>query len=119
MTRLSVGTELAWRVAGIEAQEVGAPTIGVDLLLVGLLSLEKLLDPASPVSAGEREQVRAEHRALATVLSDCDLDAATLRRAVRPHRAGGTQIGQTIRHRDAAARAAFERADVLAAQHGS
>ena len=118
MNTMTAGSELAWRVASVEAHDVRSDTIGPDLLMVGLLSLEKLLDPSSPVSADERAQVRSEQRALAAVLADCALDASTFRRAIRRRIPAGAAASVTVRHRDAASRAAFERADALAAEHG-
>jgi ATP-dependent Clp protease ATP-binding subunit ClpC len=115
---LTTGSELAWRVAGIEAREIRAATIGPDLLLVGLLSLAKLLDPATPIDDQERTQIRDEHDAVNSVLAAAACDPATLRRAIRRRIPLGEVAHATIRHRDPDCRKVFERAAALAASQG-
>jgi ATP-dependent Clp protease ATP-binding subunit ClpC len=118
MSALTVGAELAWRVAGIEAREAKAETIGPDLLLVGLLSLDKLLGPGARISDREREQLREESAALVSVLTHVDLDPAALRRAIRSRIRLGVMAQDIVRHRDLACRAAFDRASTLSASKG-
>jgi ATP-dependent Clp protease ATP-binding subunit ClpC len=119
VSALTVGAHLGWRIAGLEAQRSGAGTIGVDHLLVGLLSLEKALEPAAGISPDQRDAVLAEQQGLSRILADCDIDAATLRRAVRRQIPPGDAAPEGTVHRDAACRAMFERASVLARDLGN
>ena len=85
MSALSPAVELAWQVAATEAAAAGHAEIAPAHLLIGLLSLEKVLrlrlEPELPAAA--LASIREERAALAEVLSGAGLDAAELRRAVR------------------------------------
>ncbi|MCC7372807.1 MAG: ATP-dependent Clp protease ATP-binding subunit [Chloroflexi bacterium] len=119
MPELSPVAHLCWQVAGLEARRAGAPLIAVEHLLVGLLSLEKLLDPSSGVDVARRELVRADHLVLAALLREIGLDAAILRRELRQRWPRGLRQTDGVMSRDDAARAAFGQADALAQQVGS
>jgi ATP-dependent Clp protease ATP-binding subunit ClpC len=120
MAELTAAADLAWRIAALEARRSQADRIGPDHLLIGLLSLEKLLEPSAGLAPDRREAVRAEHEAMAGLLRQVGWDAAWLRRLIRQQiPPGHAAAADTTLHRDAACRAAFERAEALARMRGN
>ena len=84
MTELTAAADLAWRVAALEARRGRAAAISPDHLLIGLYSLEKLLEPSAGLEPERREAVRQEHERLTEILSQVwQMDQATLRREIR------------------------------------
>jgi ATP-dependent Clp protease ATP-binding subunit ClpC len=118
MPELTVGADLAWRIAALEAQRGRAHAVGLDHLLVGLLSLDKLLVPSGGLSHNEHEAVQAEQAALLRALRAQDVDPAATRRVVRDHILPGRGTGSGTLQRDPACRAAFEQAEALARARG-
>ncbi len=114
MVELSEAADLAWRIAALEAQRGRAAAISPAHLLIGLLSLEKLLESAVELSPRQIEGVRAEQVTLTRVLGEAGLDAVALRRAVRRAVPAGRAAGHSAIQRDQACRAVFERAEALA-----
>ena len=125
MAELTAGAELAWQIAALEARRGHAAAIAPDHLLVGLLSLEKLIEPAAGLERARRVAAWQEHAALVRALRAGGLDAATLRRSVRSQiaGAGAETVAKTGRgrtpQRDAACRAAFARAEARAVARGN
>jgi ATP-dependent Clp protease ATP-binding subunit ClpC len=117
MAELTVAADLAWRIAALEAQRGRAGAISPEHLLIGLLSLEKLLDESAGLTPAQRDAVRGEQAALTGVLGAAGLDAADARRALRAALPTGPAGAGPEMQRDPACRAAFERAEVLARQH--
>ena len=119
MPELSVVADLVWRVAAVEARRGGARLLSVDHVLVGLLSLEKLLDPSAGLDAARRELVRADHEIIQQLLARLNQHATVLRRVLRRQSPPGAAGANMVIHRDAACRAVFERASQIAQEHGS
>ena len=119
MPELSVVADLVWRVAAVEARRGGARLLSVDHVLVGLLSLEKLLDPSAGLDAARRELVRADHEIIQQLLARLNQHATVLRRVLRRQSPPGAAGANLVIHRDAACRAVFERASQIAQEHGS
>src|SRR5688572_32086584 len=119
MPELTVAADLAWRIAALEAQRGRAVAVSPDHLLVGLLSLDKVLGPAAGLSLNKQEAVQAEQAALTRLLADLGLDPTVLRRSIRHLAEPARRPGPPSLHRDPACLAAFERAERLAADRGA
>jgi ATP-dependent Clp protease ATP-binding subunit ClpC len=119
MPELSVVADLVWRVAAFEARRAGSGVLGVDHLLVGLLSLEKLLEPSAGLEAARREAVREEHDVISQLLARLDRKVTVMRREIRRSLPRSTVTAGAIIHRDDACRAVFARAAQLARDRGS
>jgi len=120
VTDLTVAADLAWRVAALEARRGRAAAISPDHLLIGLLSLEKLLESAAGLEPERREAVQQEHQRLTRVLEQVwHLDAAVLRRDLRARIPAADAPDTASLHRDPACRAIFERGATLARERGN
>ncbi len=119
MTEPTTAADLAWRVAALEARRGRAAAISPNHLLVGLLSLEKLLEPSAGLTPERQEAVRQEHETLTRVLGQASLEAATLRRQVRARIPTDHAPTASNLHRDPACRALFERGAALARERGN
>ena len=114
MADLTVAAELAWRIAALEAQRNAAGSITSDHLLIGLLSLDKLLEPAAGLPHDERAAVNADQVVVTRILDGLGLDPAALRRAVRQRVPAGRASGAHPLQRSPACLAIFARAEELA-----
>lgn len=115
MAELSIAAAVALQVAAQEAVAGRHERIGRDLLLIGICSLEKVLQ--LNVAGGPPEALRAlqaEHNRMLDVLRSCALDPTQLRRAVR-QRLGRGSFDHTglVVHRDDECRGIFRRAAEL------
>src|SRR4051794_11603276 len=113
MPELTVAADLAWRIAALEAQRGRASAISLDHLLVGLLSLDKLLEPSAGLSRYKHEAVQAERDTLTRALDGLGLDLAAARRAIRRSIPAGLGAAALALQRDSACRLAFQRANAL------
>ncbi|MGE3913227.1 MAG: AAA family ATPase, partial [Chloroflexota bacterium] len=118
MAEMTVGAELAWRIAAIEAQRARAAHLGVEHMLIGLLSLEKALEPSAGLEPAQRLAVQQEQEQIAQILAGLSLDATTLRRALRRNMPFGHGRPSGSVSRDAACQAIFTRASELARTDG-
>jgi ATP-dependent Clp protease ATP-binding subunit ClpC len=124
MSELTEAAELALRVAALEAQRGLSDAINVDHLLIGLLSLEKLLEPAAGLTREQLGVVRTEHDRMAAALARASLDPAAVRRSVRSGLPAGqakrsVRMRQQAPQRDPACLATFARAEALAQARGA
>ena len=119
MVELTVVADMVWRVAAVEARRAGASALGVDHLLVGLLSLEKLLDPSAGLEPARRELVRVDHEIIVQLLARLNQDVTSLRRVLRRQMQHGAVASTAVIHRDEACRAVFARAGALARELGN
>jgi ATP-dependent Clp protease ATP-binding subunit ClpC len=119
MCELTTAADLAWRVAALEARRGRAAAISPDHLLVGLLSLEKLLEPSAGLEPERQEAVQQEHDTLTRVLGQVGLDAARVRREIRARIPTGDALPTASLHRDPDCRAVFERGATLARERGN
>jgi ATP-dependent Clp protease ATP-binding subunit ClpC len=120
MTELSVGAGMAVQVAAQEAIASGHELIGRELLLIGICSLDKVLQmDVAGLPPQARRALQDERNAVTDVLRSCGLDATRLRRVVR-QRLGRGNCDHTglLVHRDAGCRAVFGRAEALAGPGG-
>jgi ATP-dependent Clp protease ATP-binding subunit ClpC len=117
MKKLSTGAMLTWQIAASEASVLKHQFIEKEHLLLGILSLKKVLmlrqdidlDPQS------RQVVQAENDIIEDLLCAFKLDATLLRRQVRNELGQGNfdRIEKVV-HRSEACKRLFERADEFA-----
>lgn len=122
MSGRSIGATIAWQIAVEEAAEAGHPLVEHEHVVIGICSLEKARQPgalAEPLDARQAGRLDREAELVATVLRDCALDPAAIRRSLRQQLGPGArrERGGTI-HRSAACKQSFERASELAQMHG-
>jgi ATP-dependent Clp protease ATP-binding subunit ClpC len=117
MKKLSTGAMLTWQIAASEASVLKHQFIEKEHLLLGILSLKKVLmlrqdidlDPQS------RQVVQAENDIIEDLLCAFKLDATLLRRQVRNELGQGNfDRIEKIVHRSEACKRLFERADEFA-----
>src|SRR4051794_40282838 len=83
MLELTVAADLALRIAALEAQRGQADAISVDHLLIGMLSLEKLVEASGGLTPDQHAAVSADQQRLLDILRQARLDPTTVRRTVR------------------------------------
>jgi ATP-dependent Clp protease ATP-binding subunit ClpC len=123
MSGLSIGATIAWQIAVEEAAEAGHSVVEREHVVIGICSLEKARQPgalAEPLDAHQTGRLDREAELIATVLGDCALDPAGIRRALRERlgQQARRERGGTI-HRSAACKLSFERAFELARARGN
>lgn len=117
MKKLSVGAMLAWQVAASEASVSKHQYIEKELLLVGILSIEKVLMLGQGINLDPqaRQLLQAEHDVVEDVLCAFELDTTRLRRQVRKELGQGIyEHTERVVHRSEACKRLFQRADRLA-----
>jgi len=122
MSRLSLGADLAWRFAAGEANGARHARIETGHLLIGLLSLEKLRKEQAGsfgLNDAALAGIRSERAEIASLLAAFALDAGSLRRALRRGLGEGPGGGSGALSRSPACKAAFARAEELAAGRGA
>lgn len=120
MEELSLGANLAWRMAAGEAGAAKHQYIEKEHLLLGICSLEKLLRlQEAELERPARLQLQAEHDAVEEVLRSGEADSTRLRRGLR-QRLGQGRFERTekVVHRSEACKRVFRRAEVLAGSAG-
>jgi ATP-dependent Clp protease ATP-binding subunit ClpC len=121
MSALTAGADLAWKLAEAEATRGGHGLIENALLLVGILSLEKVGGATAVMALAPdvRRTVEEEARRIAGVLERCGLEAAPLRRLLRERagKGGPEQRGQAV-NRSAACKETFYRAAMFSGPAG-
>jgi ATP-dependent Clp protease ATP-binding subunit ClpC len=121
MSALTAGADLAWKLAEAEATRGGHGLIENALLLVGILSLEKVGGATAVVALAPdvRQTVEEEAHRIAAVLERCGLEAAPLRRLLRQRagKGGPEQRGQAV-NRSPACKETFYRAAMLSGPAG-
>jgi ATP-dependent Clp protease ATP-binding subunit ClpC len=121
MKELSMGVHLAWQLAAQEAAAARHLFIEPDHLVIGICSLEKILQVAGPAGLDmrSRETLEAESNAIGNVLRDFELDFTQFRRSIRKKMGkGNSPPPEKIVHRNPACKHAFERACALAPEAG-
>jgi ATP-dependent Clp protease ATP-binding subunit ClpC len=118
MPEMTIAADMVWRIAAVEARRSLASMITVDHLLVGLLSLEKVLEPGSGLEPDIRAPMQADQDAIVRVLARVGQNVTMLRREIRRQLPAGTPAAGVI-HRDAACKRVFARADALAHERGA
>jgi hypothetical protein len=86
MSGLSIGATIAWQIAVEEAAEAGHSLVEREHVVIGVCSLEKARQPgalAEPLDARQAGRLDREAELIATVLGDCALDPAAIRRSLR------------------------------------
>lgn len=110
MTELSDGVDFAWQIAAYEAATARSQFIEPEHLLIGICSLEKILQ-ADELEPQSRRTIQQELDAVQQVLQAAEANAASLRRNLRNalDESGYVHTETTI-HRSPACKEAFERA---------
>src|SRR5208337_2481258 len=118
MQNLSVGADMAWRIAAQEAAESGYKCIEKEHLLIGIVSIEKVIADGPGQSGNdqnERQTLKAEHSRLKRVLRSHGLDQTKLRRIIRKKLgSGGYKHTEKTIHRSEECKAVFEKAAAVA-----
>ena len=121
MSALTAGADLAWKLAEAEATRGGHGLIENAMLLVGILSLEKVGGATAVMALAPdvRQTVEEEARRIADVLERCGLTAAPLRRLLRERagKGGPEQRGQAV-NRSPACKETFYRAAMFSGPAG-
>ena len=118
MKPLSPSIDIAWQIAAWEASTAAFQFIEKEHLVIGILSLEKVL-AGKPEKAGlDRQQwdrMMGEYAALKEVLRSMELDPAQFRRELRGRLGNGSfQHTEKVIHRSPECKAYFQVAEKLA-----
>jgi len=117
MKSLSPGADMAWRVAAYEAAGSGYRCIEKEHLLIGILSIEKVIaDGAGQAGFAQDawQDLKAEHSLLKTVLRSYGIDQTKLRRIIRKKLGnGGYKHTERTIHRSEECKAVFANAAVM------
>lgn len=116
MTTLSVGADMAWRIAAHEAAASEYRFIEKEHLLVGIVSIEKVII-AGPDQTGldqnAWQELKTEHSLLKKVLRSYGIDQTKLRRLVRKQLGnGGYKHTEKTIHRSEECKAVFAAAAI-------
>jgi hypothetical protein len=123
MAGYSIGVQMAWTIAGVEAAAAGQDSIEPTHLMIGICSLVKLLTEEVRRKLGMEVKVgkdlEAETMSLVAVLKQNGLDATALRRQLRGLQDQGQPLAERpgkLLHRTPLSRYAFSRAEKLAGE---
>ena len=111
MSDPSPGLAIAWRIAASEAGAAGYPKIECAHLMMGLLSLDK----ANPKALKDLGQLGAEQVAIDELFEAANVTTRVLRRDLRSRVKKKPARAKGVMSRSAASKAAFARAELLAA----
>jgi len=118
MSDPSPGLAIAWRIAASEAGAAGYPKIECAHLMMGLLSLDKA-NPKALKDLGfdpaRMSQVGAEQAAISELFESAGVTPRVLRRDLRSRVKKKPSRARGVMSRSAASKAAFSRAELLAA----
>ena len=121
MKELSIGANLAWQIAAGEAAAAQHPFIEPDHLLIGICSLEKVLQGAGHAVLDVHSQgtLQAEYDAVEDILRGFEMDSTQLRRSLRQKLGkGNSQCTEKVVHRSPACKQVFASARALATAAG-
>jgi ATP-dependent Clp protease ATP-binding subunit ClpC len=117
MTNLSVGADMAWRISAHEAAASGYKFIEKEHLLVGIVSIEKVIADGSDQACYDQnawQDLKAEHSILKRVLRSHGIDQTKLRRLIRKKLDnGGYKHTERTIHRSEECKAVFVDAAVM------
>lgn len=114
MTRLSMGVELTWQIAAMEAADSGFEFIEPEHLVVGACSLEKVVSSSVKLSISESEkgELKREASQIANAVKTGGTNCTALRRALRLGLGEGDKPKERRRmSRSTLSRKAFEEAE--------
>lgn len=114
MNPLSFSADMAWRIAAYEAAASGYKFIEKEHLLIGIVSIEKLIADG-PEQAGIKQNdwqvLKAEHSLFKRVLRSHGIDETKLRRTIRKRLGnGGYKHTEKTIHRSEECKAVFAKA---------
>ncbi|MEN6454187.1 MAG: Clp protease N-terminal domain-containing protein [Prolixibacteraceae bacterium] len=111
----SIGVRLSWEIAGHEAAIKKSPFIEVDHIMLGILSLDKILPPFKVRLGADMEQLNYEKKKLRELLDAFGLDINALRIKLRRFvRDGKGVFSRDIFHRSEDCKKMFSEAECLA-----
>jgi ATP-dependent Clp protease ATP-binding subunit ClpC len=117
MTNLSVGADMAWRIAAHEAVASGYRCIEKEHLLIGIVSIEKVIADGPDQSGFDYDawqDLKTEHSLLKRVLRSYGIDQTKLRRMIRKKLCnGGYKHTEKTVHRSEECKAVFTMAAVM------
>ncbi|MGO9611738.1 MAG: AAA family ATPase [Dissulfurispiraceae bacterium] len=118
MQNLSIGADVAWRIAAQEAAASGYKFVEKEHLFIGILSLEKVTAAGSDQLGKDQnawQALKEEHSLLKRVLRSHGIDQTKLRRIIRKKlgSAGYKHTEKTI-HRSEECKAVFAKAAAIA-----
>lgn len=118
MKKLSIGSSLAWQIAANEANAGKFQLIEKEHILIGILSLEKLL-MLRPEKSGLRQQdyhtLQLEYDFIANLLHESEIDTTQLRRQLREKMGDGNyEHTENVIHRSKVCKGIFNRSQELA-----
>jgi ATP-dependent Clp protease ATP-binding subunit ClpC len=118
MRNLSVGADLAWRIAAMEVGAAKFQFIETDHIFIGICSIEKVLK-LSPEESGLNQQaykaLQSEHAILKNLMENLGLNMTQLRRKMRQKLGTGNyKHAEKVIHRSDACKKVFNRAYELA-----
>lgn len=118
MLKISIGAELAWQFAAMEAAHKKSEFIEKEHIFNGILSLEKVFAVKEIIEniGANREQLKKEYFALREILKNFNLNMTDLRRAVRNKYPKGDYVPkENVIHRSKECKTYFARAKELGA----
>ncbi|MGM0582680.1 MAG: Clp protease N-terminal domain-containing protein [Bacteroidota bacterium] len=115
MLQYSIGARLAWEISSYEASNKDSTFIEIDHIMIGILSMEKILNQIRLNSEQEYEQLNIEKEKLYKILYSFKLDTLTLRRKLRDMiPKGDGKPKDMIFHRSSSCKKMFDDATSLA-----
>ncbi|MDP3296398.1 MAG: AAA family ATPase [Thermodesulfovibrionia bacterium] len=117
MKNLSIGATIAWQIAAYEAAESGYRYIENWHLLIGILSLEKVISDGpekSGIDQNAWQELKAEHLVFKKILRAFGIEQTRMRRSIRKNSGKGNyKHSEKTIHRSEECKAIFKRADTL------
>jgi len=116
MKSLSPGADMAWRIAAHEAAASGYKFIEQEHLLIGVVSIEKVIDGSDKTEYDQNawQDLKTEHSLLKRVLRSHGIDQTKLRRLIRKKLGnGGYKHTEKTIHRSEGCRVVFETAAAI------
>ena len=120
--RLSTGADFAWQIAASETVHTKRQYIEREQVLIGICSLEKVLEPGSlkELDPSTIQALNAENTEIEVLLKEFELDQRSIRRALRNSLGQGnhTHKEKTV-HRSETCKQYFDSAERIAKKQGS
>lgn len=117
MIQYSLGVRLAWEIGSNEAKNKNSALIEIDHIIIGILSLEKILDQVRLKSEEEYKALFNEKESLYKVLFSFKLDSTSIRRKLRKMLPVGNGLpSDNVYHRSNSCKEVFNSASNYSSQ---